>query len=301
MDSKAIGIIFDFYSLTLFALLRIFIRSYSIHMKGFYYSFIIGLCLLCSEVCAQAGMSVSPGKIYFKLAPGMNGAQKILVSNPNNKDLQVGASVSDWAYDVLGNNLTYDAGTLKTSCADWIQLMPGTFFTLQPGEKKEITIIFNVPPDAKIDIPVHNAMIFFTQLNPGDSRSQSGTPIKVSVRMGVKLYHSFSQQEIRSIEVLNFSDHADPLHKDLPGYLELEVENNGKVWLESKIKWELLNTRTGEKLKLEDMDSFSLPGDKRLIRKPLPSDLKKGRYSATAIINYGNKEELKVVELEFER
>lgn len=270
-------------------------------MSRLYYTILIGMSLLCAEVFAQAGMTVSPGKLYFKLAPGMNGTQKILVSNPNNKDLQVGASIADWAYDVMGNNLTFDAGTLKTSCADWIQLMPNTFFTLQPGEKKEISVVFNVPANAKTDIPVHNAMVFFTQLNPGDSRTQSGTPIKVSVRMGVKLYHSFSQQENRSIEVLNFSDHADSLNKQQPGYLELEVENNGKVWLESKIKWELLNTQTGEKQKLEEMESFSLPGDKRLIRKVLPIDLRKGKYNATAIINYGNKDELKVVELEFER
>ncbi|TKC08636.1 fimbrial biogenesis chaperone [Pedobacter frigoris] len=270
-------------------------------MKGIYFTLMAGLCLLCPHVFGQAGMTVSPGKMYYKLSPGMGATQKIRVSNPNNKELQIGASISDWSYDATGNNVTTDPGTLKTSCADWIQLMPGSYFTLQPGEQKEISVLFNVPPTANTDVPVHTAMIFFTQLNPGDSRSQSGMPIKVSVRMGVKVYHTFSQAEERSIDVLNFIDKIDPEHKDQPGYLELEVENNGKIWLESKVKWELLNTQTGEKQQLEDIDSYSLPGDKRLIRKLLPAGLKKGKYNATAIINYGNKDELKVVELEFER
>lgn len=270
-------------------------------MKNIFYGLIIGFCLFSNGIFAQAGMTISPGKLYFKLSSGASSTQKIIVSNPNNKDLQVGASISDWNYDSLGNNQTYDEGTLKNSCADWIQILPATFFTLKPGEQKEITVLFNVPATAKTDLPVHTAMIFFTQLNPGDSRSQTGIPIKVSIRMGVKLYHSFSQIEERSIEILNFIDKIDAQHKDLPGYLELEIENNGKIWLESKIKWELLNTQTGEKQKLTDIDSYSLPGDKRIIKQLLPANLKKGKYSVSCIINYGNKDELKVVELEFER
>ena len=35
------------------------------------------------NLLAQAGMTVSPGKLYFKLAPGGAGTQKIVVSNPN--------------------------------------------------------------------------------------------------------------------------------------------------------------------------------------------------------------------------
>ncbi|NCI50413.1 hypothetical protein GWC95_10805 [Sediminibacterium roseum] len=254
---------------------------------------------LCSKGFAQAGMTVSPGKMYFKQGAGSSATQRIVVSNPNDKELEIGVSISDWNYDSLGNNLTYDAGTLNTSCADWVQVMPGSYFTLQPREKRELNVVFNVPANADQSVPVHNAMIFLTQLNPGDAKAGDGTAIKVTVRMGVKLYHSFSQTEERDIEVLNLKDVADTGQN--PGFLELTLKNTGKAWLEGKIKWELLNTQTGEKRKLEDQDVFSLPGDLRIVRAALPADLKKGKYTATAVINYGNKDELKVVELEFAR
>jgi hypothetical protein len=257
------------------------------------------LSSVCGKVSAQAGMTVSPGKMYFKQAAGSSGTQRIVVSNPNDKELEVGVSISDWNYDSLGNNLTYDAGTLATSCADWVQVMPGSYFTLQPHEKRELNVVFNVPANADKNIPVHNAMIFLTQLNPGDAKAADGTAIKVTVRMGIKLYHSFVQAEERDIDVVNLKDVADTGSN--PGYLELALKNTGKAWLEGKIKWELLNTQTGEKRKLEDQDIFSLPGDARIMREALPKDLKKGKYTATAVINYGNKDELKVVELEFER
>lgn len=262
---------------------------------------LICLLFLCCKTFGQAGMSVSPGKMYFKLAPGANSTQKVTITNPNTKELQVGVSLNDWNYDAFGNNKTYESGTLKTSCADWVQVLPGSYITLQPGESKELTVTLNVPANAQTDIPVHTAMLFLTQLNPGDSRSQEGAPIKVSVRMGVKLYHCFSQTEERSLEVLNFTDKKGEDPNKREGFLELEVENNGKVWLESKIKWELLNTQTGEKITLNDGDSFSLPGDKRIIRQALPANFKPGHYNATAIINFGNKDELKIVELEFQR
>ena len=249
---------------------------------------------------AQAGMTVSPGKVYFTLGAGASSTQKVIVSNPNSKDLEVGVSLNDWDYDKEGNNQTHEAGKLITSCANWVEILPGSYFTLQPGEQKELSVVFTVPANANTEIPVHTAMLFLTQLNPGDSKSQNGSPIKVSVRMGVKLYHAFTPNQERKMEVLNFIDKPDQNGKG-PGFLELELQNSGKSWLESKIKWELLNTQTGEKQKLLDQESYSLPGDQRFVRQKLPVNLPKGRYNATAVINYGNKDELKIVELEFER
>lgn len=260
------------------------------------------LTAIVTQGFAQAGMTVSPGKMYFTLAPGTSSTQKIIVSNPNNMDLEVGVSTNDWNYDNVGNNITYDAGTLPTSAASWIQVMPGSYFTLQPGEKRELDVIFSVPQDADQAVPVHTAMLFLTQLNPGDGRSENGTSIKVSVRMGVKIYHSFTQNEKRDIEVVNFTDilpqQGEPQNG---GFLELEMNNTGKLWIDGKVKWEILNTATGEKKKLDDQDVYLLPGDNRFLRQALPSNLPKGKYTASAVINYGDKDELKLVELEFER
>ena len=256
-------------------------------------------CICTVQVNAQAGMTVSPGKLYYKLPAGGSATQKIVVSNPTDIDLEVGVSVNDWNYDSLGNNQTFDAGTLSTSCADWVTVLPGSYFTLRPHEKQELNVVFNVPAGANQSVPVHNAMVFLTQLNPGDAKTSGGTSIKVSVRMGIKLYHSFAQSEERDIDIVNLKDVADTGAN--AGYLELAMKNTGKIWLEGKIKWELLNTQTGEKKKMEEQDFYSLPGDTRLMRQQLPPGLPKGKYTATAVINYGNKDELKIAELEFAR
>lgn len=257
------------------------------------------LTLFSGSIWAQAGMTVSPGKLYYKLVPGATATQKVIVSNPHDKPLEIGASVSDWNYDSVGNTLTPDPGTLENSCADWFRVLPGSFFTLGPREKRELDIVFTVPQNADQRIPVHTAMLFLTQLNPGDARAADGTSLKVTVRMGVKLYHSFTPTEVRDIEILDLKDVKDS--SNTAGMLEMTLKNTGKSWLEGKIKWELLNTQNGDKRKLEDQDIYSLPGDLRIVRQPLPANLPKGRYTVTAVINYGNKDELKVAELEFVR
>lgn len=253
------------------------------------------------QLFAQAGLTVSPGKMYFRLAPGTTSSQKVVISNPNNRELEVGASISDWDYDSLGNNRMHDAGTLRTSCANWFKVQPGSYFKLQPNERREVTINFTVPADADTSVAVRTAMIFLTQLNPADSKTANGAALKVTVRMGVKIYHSFIEEDKRDLEVTNFRDIRQQLaDKTNATTLELEFKNTGKIWLEGKVKWELLNAQTGETIKINDQEFYALPDDDRLIRQQLPPNMKKGRYTATAVINYGNKDELKVAELDFE-
>lgn len=254
-----------------------------------------------SQLFAQAGLTVSPGKMYFRLAPGATSSQKVVISNPNNRELEVGASISDWDYDSLGNNRMHDAGTLKTSCANWFKILPGSYFKLQPNERREVTINFTVPADADTSTAVRTAMIFLTQLNPADSKAPNGAALKVTVRMGVKIYHSFVEEDKRDIEITNFRDIRQQLaDKSSTNALELEFRNTGRIWLEGKVKWELLNAQTGETTKIDDQEFYALPEDNRLIRQRLPANMKKGRYTATAVINYGDKDELKVAELDFE-
>ncbi len=273
------------------------------HTLFFFFYFV---CFTAAQAIAQAGITASPSKLYYYQPPGTSGVQKITVTNPNKNNLEVGVSLGDWHYDSNGENQLLDPGTLKNSCTSWIKVLPGSFFTLAPDERKELSVELKVPEKADNEIPVHTAMVYVTQLNPGKLNTANGASIKVSVRMGIKVYHSYSPDNIRDVAVIDFSDKVQT-RKDNTGtktmqisLLEMNLENTGKIWLEGKIKWELFNLDKGEKTNLNESDFLSLPGDQRIIRQELPVDLKKGKYSATAVINYGNKEELKVVELEFE-
>jgi len=261
---------------------------------------ICGFMLFLGSNGQAQGISSSPSRIYFTLQNGLSGTQHLKVSNPGSRPLSLGISVGDWNYDSLGNNKMYESGTIKSSCAQWLKVLPGSYFTLQPGAEQNLTIEINVPVNADTSMKVHTAMIYLTQLNASDSKSKQGAALKVRVQMGIKVYHSFSEQSKPIMDIVNFKDTVLVKENNvLQKGLCLQLQNIGDLWVEGVVKWELLNEQNGKEQKLEETKIYSLPGDNRFILKALPNNLPKGKYSVSAIVNYGNKDDLKIAELEF--
>ncbi|KFF15028.1 fimbrial biogenesis chaperone [Flavobacterium hydatis] len=245
---------------------------------------------------AQAGISVSPGRLYYKLNASGSGSQYVSLTNPTDKELEVGVSFSDWEYEPSGNNKIVAANTLPTSCTDWIQILPSSYFVVKPGETKQVEVLFKVPANADSSVPVHTGMIFFTQLNPGTALDQNGAAIQVTVRMGVKVYHSFIKENKVLVDFVDFTSYADDNKNKV---IELKIENQGDLWTDGKVKWELFNNSTGKKSTLKESEFYTLPKDIRILKQQLPSDLAKGNYTVSAILTYGENDVIKIAELEF--
>ena len=250
-------------------------------------------------VKAQAGISSSPAKLYYHNAAGTSGTGKILVENPMNKDLEIGVTMGDWTYDSLGENKLYDPGTVKSTCASWISIPDGTFFTLKAHERKEMKVVLKVPADADTSMPVHTAMLYLTQLNPGDAVSDNGAAIKVTVRMATKIYHAYTSAGQPDLEIADFKMLASHAGVKSP-VLNIGLKNTGRLWLEGEVKMDLLNAATGKKVKLDAVKFYSLPGDYRIVNSPLPADLPDGHYTVTAVVKYEGADEMKLAELEID-
>ena len=249
------------------------------------------------QVSAQSGISVSPSRLYYNNTAAGAKTQKVIISNPTDKPLQVGVSVSDWAYDSVGNNRIVDAGKLPNSAAAAVKVLEGAFFTLKPHEEKKLTVQFSSSSIKKTATePYHTSMLFFTQLNPGAAATTNGAAIKVTVRMGVKIYHINNPEETPILMITNLKDRSGA---DGGKTLILSMANSGKIWADGQCKWELLNSATGVKTSLSESPFYTLPGDSRKLKKELPANLPKGKYTATAIVTYGKDKEIKVAELEF--
>src|SRR5690606_39340338 len=83
-------------------------------------SLFLVLVFLCSLfVNAQAGMTVSPGKLFFFGNEGNTVPQKIRIINPTERELEVGVSINDWRYDFAGGNEIAAFNSLPESAASW--------------------------------------------------------------------------------------------------------------------------------------------------------------------------------------
>lgn len=244
---------------------------------------------------AQAGLSISPGKMYFKNAAGTVATQKVRIANPNDKAVEVGVSLGDWNYDDKGSNHIAEMNTLSNSAANWIQVLPNSYFVIEPNEIKEVDIILNTPSSLSPAVPVHTAMVFFTQLNPGNAVDENGAAIKVTVRMGLKVYHALPNHT-EAVDIVNIEPSKTT---DGQRAIDVSFENTGLLWSDGKITATIFDQQTGVKQTLSTLDFYSLPQDSRKQSFALPQDLQSGTYTFIVQLTYGKENQVKVAELDF--
>ena len=265
-------------------------------MRTTYFLLVMFLLGGIAETFAQAGIAVTPGRVYYRLMPGTENTQRIKVTNPTSGELEVGVSFNDWNYHENGGNNIQEAGSLENSCSNWIQVLPDTYFILAPGETRDVEVVMQVPAEVDTALPVRTSMIFFTQLNPGQGVDQVGAGIQVTVRMGVKIYHSFEQQSVNEMDIVDFKRTTTDDNKTQVG---LYVENTGKIWTNGLVDWEVFNNNTGKKTKLSRKEFYTLPQDVRLVSHTLPDDLEKGDYTITAIVTDAERDDVNIAEMDF--
>lgn len=256
--------------------------------------FLLFLSIL--SVQAQTGISVGPPRVYFIADAGQIRTERITVSNPS-KDytMDLGITFEDWKYSETGENILFPKNTLPTSCADWLTTSTSTF-SLKPLEVKDILVNIQLPSNREqLDsIPVRTAMLYVTQLNPREGVDKNGANIRIAIRSGIKIYQTLPKDHLPDIELTNLEYMGKENNR-----LTLSYENIGNLWLEGKIAVELLNQDTGKKTKLEVIPFYSMPNDLRKQEIHLPADLVKGEYMATVVVSFGERNTVKVAELEF--
>ncbi len=264
--------------------------------KGIFFLFILFLNIFFPIfIFSQVGISVSPPRIYYNLTPGETGSQKILISNiSKNTALNLSLTFNDWKYDDQGNNLMLPPDSLTNSCANWLTVTGGTYFSLDPGENKEIELMMNVPLQPKDIGNVQTALLFVTQMNPVDGVNEKGAAIKINVRSGIKIYRKGSAPELKKVEIEKL------LFDKEKNCLALTFNNKGNTWINGNVKTSLFNQTSGKETNLKTTSFYTLPDDHRIMYIPLDQRLDKGQYIATVMLDYGDDNNIEAAELEFE-
>ena len=252
-------------------------------------------CFILFQAHAQTGISVSPPRIYFDSNPGNSSTQKITVTNVSQKNaLDLAVSLGDWEYDEKGENIMYPANSLRNSCANWVSIKKeDNYFTLAPGERKDLDVTITPPKIATDSLSAHTAVLYVSQMNPVDDFDSKGANIKVSIRSGIKIFHTSSNSISRKVEIedLKFDRSTNNLN--------LKFKNQSKIWVDGKISTEIINTQTGKKITVDGIVFYTLPGNLRKLSIPIMEPLEKGPYNASVIIDFGDSSQLEMAELNF--
>ncbi len=136
-------------------------------------------------------------------------------------------------------------------------------------------------------------LLYVSQMNPVDDVDSKGASIKVSIRSGIKLFHKLPSAKNKKLEI------QDLAYAKAGKTLDLSFDNQGDVWADGKITTDLVNTQTGKKTALDAIIFYTMPGNRREVSIPLPAGLEKGKYTASVMIDYGDRDNLELGELNF--
>lgn len=253
--------------------------------------------LIFTIAWSQGGISVDYSKVYFQQEPGEIASQTINISNPTDEDLYLDLKLMDWKRDIEGKKEYSTAGSLASSCANWIEFSPQNTFIPANGSL-QLTIHMQVPDDYPMHKGVANAMLMLKQNKPFKYTTVDENALKSQInvlfQMGIHIYYTPPVLQRKGLEINNYWH-----EKNL---VNLDLTNIGDVILDSQIEVEVVNQNTGAIFKLtqEARKISFLPNDRRILHFELLKDLPSGKYAAMAVVDIGADEDLEVATMEFE-
>lgn len=253
---------------------------------------LFGVCIMPSFLFAQQ-MNVNPSTLTFNLAPGTSEIKYVTVRNITNKRHTFQLTMADWYRDSLGNHVYLKPGALKQSCASWVKLGVNVV-ELDPDQVIDIPVTLDIPAGIKED-GMTWAMLFIQNYISDDTTVQKTARITTTIReifrVGLHIYQTPPSVSAKSALAVSLNQDK----KNADTYV-FEMKNTGPTMLNCYAHMELTNIESGQEFKLDVQDFPVFPGGKRLVDFKLPPTLPKGKYSALAILDYGDNAPLEAIE-----
>lgn len=252
------------------------------------------------------GVSFSPGRIFFHTGLGKTETKYVTLSNSTKYSKSFSLDFNDFDMNEDGQKIYSPKGKSEFSISKWMTVSP-TFLELKAGETKKVALILSVPdePDAIVSrwsVLMITQMSEKKRLNPLDDINTMGMGVTNVMGFAVQLYQDQPKIADFKMELLGFKKFYAPddtLKRNVQFLLELN--NPTSYTAKTKINVELVNQATGKQIQMPVKEFAILPKHKRKTILKLPADLENGNYSVSAVVDFGNKDEILTAEMDFQK
>lgn len=262
-------------------------------------SLIIVLSFLVSAGFGQSA-SVSPSRLYYKVAPGGYKSQTIKITNNGKKAETFKVEFADFtSAGNKGKTQISKSDTINNrGCSKWLSASP-SFLEVAPGESKDVEILLQLPntPEAS-NARWAVAVVKLTKENKGQMAKGSdvvGMQILQTFQFVIHIFQTPPTVVYKEASISAF--YRDSLSTDSVKKLVMEVKNTGEMIIDCAPYVELVNLTTGEKVTIKNKGFTVLPGGSRQINFKLPATLKKGDYDVLGVVDYGSDTDIAGAEL----
>jgi hypothetical protein len=229
---------------------------------------------------------VFPAKLAFTLDRGGSASQTITVQNTTNSKFQLEMIINDWTRDTVGNHIYTAPGTNKQSCARWITF-DKPFIELSPGQSTNVTVTMKVPDSAEAVAEMKWTMLIMktvSEKKAAPTDAKYGTMVVQNIGLGVHITQTPPSVTAKEVKMVSFGE----VPWEGKNTYRIACKNVGAVQMFGKFSLELSDNETGAKTALEPKTVPLFPQQDRYVDFTLPSTLKKGKYTAIALIDAGD-------------
>ena len=230
---------------------------------------------------AEVSISVSPIRVEHLVKQGEKGTDMISVTNDGTAPTRLKVSIEDWTLTKDGNPMFMKVENNPCSCAEWIRINP-VDFRIAPGQTREVRYTISVPQG--IDDGGYRAAIIFETV-PDVTPGEKTRRVFLKGRIVTILYEVVGKPIPQG--------HANSLKMELKKEgidLILALQNTGKVHYRTKGTITVKDEKGEKAFETEIPDVPVLPESEREIRINYEKPIPKGKYTATAVVDIGQKE-----------
>jgi P pilus assembly chaperone PapD len=254
------------------------------------------------DTAAEMGIAVSPSTLRFNAKPGGSQTKTIKVSNDTKRAINFQINFQDFAAGADGQSNIPVEPDAKNALSKYLVISP-TLVELKPRESKLISVTLDLPAGDVSQIAMWTTLTI-DQMNerpklesPDINSNTLGLGITAGIGFGVNVHQNPPNVEANKVEIQSLKYEKATDKK--PHSLYMKAKNSGDGIGYCLYYIELTNLISGKQIKLKVKQFGVLPGYEKSFNFDLPADLEKGKYSALAVLDFGNKEELQTAELDF--
>ncbi|MFN5183683.1 MAG: hypothetical protein ACK5D5_11745 [Bacteroidota bacterium] len=254
------------------------------------------------DTLPETGVAISPSTLRFNVKPGTLQTKTIKVTNDTKKKFTFQLAFQDFG---PSSDEHSDMAVSKYSMyalSKYTVISP-TVLEIGPRQTKTITVTVDIPSGDSMNVSMWTILDIDQVIDreklelPNSSDNTLGMGIKNSFGFGVNIYQNPPGVQPNNIEIVRMSYNRDNSRNK--NYIFMQAKNTGNGIGYCLYYLELTNLITGKQTKLKVKQFSIFPGYVKDFVFDIPAELEKGPYSALAVLDFGNKEELQTAELEF--
>ncbi|MFO8233874.1 MAG: hypothetical protein R6U04_00520 [Bacteroidales bacterium] len=249
--------------------------------------FLTGVSLINAQ-----DFEVAPISLHFTSNPGESQTKTVTVKNHGNKEISIALTLKDYLVDKEGERKIMPAESAKNSIAKWITVNP-SYLNINPNKSQTVQLRYQPPNDdysskwGILSVATAKEQTSFS----ADKELSAG--IGVYGRIDVNLSHT-PQSEMNKDQRIKISNLREiTSSEDSVRKFSVHIDNLGDILAQCEVYLIASNLQNLNEKKFPKEKFVAYPESSREIELTIPKDkLSKGKYSLSAILDYGSNESL---------